>query len=205
VREALATEVRRATPADAGALTEMLARAFLDDPVAAWTCRPLARRRRLLEAMYAIRLRRLLAEHEVWTTPERSGAALWAMPGRRQSRLADDAAIAPRLLAPAILARLPLVAAGLAGMRRRHPRAAHWYLSLLGTDPDSRGRGIGSALLAPVLERCDRERVGAYLESSKERNVGFYARHGFRVVDELRLPRGPRMWLMWRDPDDPRR
>ena len=51
-----------------------------------------------------------------------------------------------------------------------------------------------------MLERCDREGVGAYLESSKERNVAFYGRHGFRVTGETRFPRGPRLWLMWRDP-----
>jgi hypothetical protein len=50
-----------------------------------------------------------------------------------------------------------------------------------------------------VLEECDRDGVGAYLESSKERNVDYYARFGFRVTEEVRLPRGPRMWLMWRD------
>jgi len=71
---------------------------------------------------------------------------------------------------------------------------------VLGTDPASQGRGIGSALLAPVLETCDRDGVGAYLESSKERNLAFYARHGFRMTGEVDLPRGPRVWLMWRDP-----
>jgi predicted GNAT family N-acyltransferase len=51
-----------------------------------------------------------------------------------------------------------------------------------------------------VLELCDSERLPAYLESSKERNVDFYARHGFRVTSELRLPKGPPMWPMWRSP-----
>ncbi len=54
--------------------------------------------------------------------------------------------------------------------------------------------------MEPMLQRCDDEGVGAYLESSKERNVAFYGRHGFRVTRELRFPRGPRLWLMWRDP-----
>ena len=71
---------------------------------------------------------------------------------------------------------------------------------MLGTEPASQGQGLGSAVLGPVLEQCDADGVGAYLESSKERNIDFYARHGFRVTDELRLLRGPRMWGMWRDP-----
>ena len=55
--------------------------------------------------------------------------------------------------------------------------------------------------MAPVLERCDDEGVPAYLESSKEKNVPYYERHGFRVTGELRLPKdGPPLWAMWRDP-----
>jgi hypothetical protein len=51
-----------------------------------------------------------------------------------------------------------------------------------------------------VLDQCDSDQVGAYLESSKERNIDFYARHGFRVLGEIELLRGPKMWKMWRDP-----
>jgi hypothetical protein len=61
-------------------------------------------------------------------------------------------------------------------------------------------RRAETAALGPVLERCDADGVGAYLESSKERNIDFSARHGFRVMSELRLPRGSRVWPMWRDP-----
>jgi ribosomal protein S18 acetylase RimI-like enzyme len=89
---------------------------------------------------------------------------------------------------------------GLARIDAHHPQEPHLYLSVLGTDPSAQGRGIGSALLTPALAQCDADGVPAYLESSKERNVAFYARHGFRVTEELDLPRGPRMWLMWREP-----
>jgi ribosomal protein S18 acetylase RimI-like enzyme len=90
---------------------------------------------------------------------------------------------------------------GLLGAQRLHPEdPPHWYLAILGTDPSAQGRGLGSAMMGPILEGCDREGLGAYLESSKERNVDFYARHGFRVTGERRLPRGPRLWPMWRDP-----
>jgi GNAT superfamily N-acetyltransferase len=82
-----------------------------------------------------------------------------------------------------------------------HPREPHYYLASLGVAPEAQGNGVGSRLLGPMLERCDREGVPAYLESSRDRNVPFYERHGFRVTDELRLPLGgPTLWLMWREP-----
>jgi ribosomal protein S18 acetylase RimI-like enzyme len=104
------------------------------------------------------------------------------------------------MLHPRLWRRAPLVGYGLLGIERHHPPAPpHWYLATLGTEPAAQGRGLGSTVLAPVLEECDRDGVGAYLESSKERNLDYYARFGFRVTRELRLPRGPRVWLMWRD------
>jgi ribosomal protein S18 acetylase RimI-like enzyme len=85
-------------------------------------------------------------------------------------------------------------------IERRHPVVPHYYLSVLGTDPEQQGGGIGSALLAPVLHRCDADGVAAYLECSKESNVAFYERHGFTVTDRVELPEGPPLWFMWREP-----
>jgi ribosomal protein S18 acetylase RimI-like enzyme len=195
-----APTVRRATPADVPALAQMLARAFLDDPVAIWSCKPNALRPVVLERFHATRLHQLLAHQEVWTTPELSSAALWAPPGRWRTTPRQDAALARCLLHHRLIARMPLIATGLLGVERRHPRRPpHWYLAVLGTDPAAQGQGLGSAMLRPVLEQCDADGIDGYLESSKERNIDFYARHGFRVTAELRLPRGPRIWSMWRE------
>ncbi len=193
--------MRRATPADVPALARALARAFLDDPVAMWSCRPDALRPTVLERFHSTRLQHLLPHQEVWTDPELSCAALWAPPGHWRTTPRQDLALTRCLLHPRLIPRLPLIATGLLGMERGHPRQPpHWYLAVLGTDPAAQGQGLGSAALRPVLEQCDNDGIGAYLESSKERNIAFYARHGFRVTKELRLTRGPRMWSMWREP-----
>jgi ribosomal protein S18 acetylase RimI-like enzyme len=199
--ESDARTVRRATAADLPTLTPMLVRTFMDDPVAVWACKWERLRPKMLEGMYTARLRQLLAHQEVWTNPGRSSAALWVPPDRWKTTLRQDAALIRSFLDPRLMARLPLLAVGLSGVQRKHPRTPpHWYLSLLGTDPDLQGRGFGSAVLQPVLEQCDGDGVGAYLESSKPRNLDFYARYGFRITGELQLPLGPTMWSMWRDP-----
>lgn len=199
--------VRVASDRDVPELAAMLARAFLDDPVAIWSCRAPRLLPSTLERFHATRLRQLMHHGAVWTTDGCASAAVWAPPGHWRTTAAEDLALSrtivrPRLLAhPRALAAVPLVGYGLLQTERRHPPfPAHWYLAVLGTDPGAQGRGLGSAVLAPILQACDADEVGAYLESSKERNLDFYARHGFRVTRELRLPRGPRVWAMWREP-----
>jgi len=196
--------VLRASARDVPALASMLARAFMDDPVAMWSCGPDALRPAVLDRFQASRLRQLLVHEEVWTTADLACAALWAPPGHVRTSTREDIQLASGLLHPRLLWRLPIVAKGLLDVQRHHPAdPPHWYLAVLGTDPSAQGQGLGSAVLGPVLQRCDADGVAAYLESSKERNVDFYARHGFRVTGELRLPRGPSMWPMWREPQPP--
>jgi GNAT superfamily N-acetyltransferase len=193
--------VRRATDADIPRLAGALARAFLDDPVAEWSCRPDRLRPKMLERFQTIRLRQLLGHDEVWTTDTLACAALWAPPKRWKSTPREDLAIGRVLAHPRLMWRMPLIASGFAGMEKAHPHSPpHWYLAVLGTEPNMQGQGLGSAVLAPVLEQCDRDGVAAYLESSKESNISFYARHGFRLTGEVKLPRGPKLWPMWRDP-----
>ena len=196
---ATAHQVRKATTADLPALARVLARAFLEDPVAKWSCPGERRRARANERFFAFRLRQLIGQEQVYTTPEVAGAALWALPDRWRMTAREALGLAP--LAPAMAWRLPRVMRGLVRVERAHPETPpHFHLAVLGTEPARQGEGIGSALLAPVLALCDRDHVPAYLESSKEANIAFYSRHGFRVTGELRLPKGPPVWPMWRSP-----
>jgi ribosomal protein S18 acetylase RimI-like enzyme len=176
----------------------MLARAFDDDPVIGWVFPDDAKRPRMARRLFAIRLEHLIDDEETYTAGNRGGA-LWALPGQWKISALQQLTMTARLLG-GLGVRTPRILGGLHEIERRHPNAPHYYLAVLGVDPDDQGQGLGSALMGPVLRSCDQDGVAAYLESSKERNVDFYARHGFRVTEELRLPGGPPVWLMWRDP-----
>lgn len=191
--------VREVTEEDRDALAGVLARAFDDDPVTRWVYGDGETRQAAAERFFDWQLGRLTGQDVSWTTTANEGAALWALPGRWRERPVELL----RLLAmtfSSVGRHAPRVLRGLAQIERRHPGEPHLYLAVLGVDPDRQGTGIGSALMAPGLELCDREGLPAFLETATERNVAFYTRHGFRVANELALPSGPPVWLMWREP-----
>jgi ribosomal protein S18 acetylase RimI-like enzyme len=194
--------VRHATPADVPALTGVLVRAFAADPLVAWAVRPDARRGDAHRRLFDLFLRRLTLPHgEVYTTTDLRGAALWTPPGTWRQGLWEQVAHLPDWLAIVGPRRVRRVFGPVDGLLRRHPHRPHFYLPILGVDPAVQGRGIGGALVQPVLTRCDREGVPAYLENTNRRNLAFYERRGFRVVAELALASGgPTVWPMWREP-----
>ncbi len=130
------------------------------------------------------------------------GVALWIPPG--EGLLAVERAAAGTLLAVPLRLRsaFPRFRAysewNFALQRRAHPGPS-LFLSGLGVDPAEQRRGIGSALLEAGLAR--EPGAAAVLLTNSERNIRFYERHGFAVVDELTIPRGgPRTWAMVRGP-----
>jgi len=191
--------VRRVRRDDRPRLAAVLARAFEDDPVMSWFFPDPSRRAAQNRRFFAMRLRQLLPHEETYTVEGELGAALWAPPDRWRLGTLDSLRMGISLL-PALGRRTGLITRGVDRIERSHPPAPHYYLAVLGTDPEAQGRGVGSALMRPVLDACDRDGIPAFLESSKERNIDFYARHGFRVTDEVRMPKGPPVWPMWRDP-----
>ncbi len=159
--------MRRATTADVAAITEMLVRAFDDDPVANYMFAGHRRRRRGLHSFFSTELGRHYLPHgHVYTTDDLSGAALWGPPDRERhpvQELLELLPTAPYLLSRHVLGALRLMFT----VERLHPNEPHWYLFTLGTAPQRQGKGVGSALLRTVLRHVDREGQPAFLESSK--------------------------------------
>ena len=80
------------------------------------------------------------------------------------------------------------------------PSDEHYYLGVIASDPDARGRGHGAAVLRPGLEAADAAGLKTFLETGTEDNLGFYARFGFAVTAELDLDDGTRIWCLTRPP-----
>jgi GNAT superfamily N-acetyltransferase len=185
-------------------MAEALSLAFHDDPVMQWLFGAKAPRpMRYAQPFFRREGARHLRHEHVFTIDGTPGAAYWDPPGHWKTDTRDILRMAPLMLR-GMGGRSVGALRGLGRMEAVHAQQpAHYYLAVLGTRPDRQGSGLGSALLAPILDRCDTEGIGAYLESSKEANIPFYRRHGFEVVGEVQFPSGPTLWPMWRDPQPP--
>lgn len=200
-REPIQAAVRKVRPADRQQLTAVMARAFDDDPIANWFAAQDRRRARRIYDFLDVAYRITAPGDELYTTDELQGAAYWTPPGKWKMGILQQLMLMPAMIRTASLKRVPAIMGGLNAIEKKHPHAPHYYLLALGVEPDLQGRGLGTLLMQPILERCDREGMAAYLESSKERNVPLYERNGFRVTEEFMVPNGgPKIWLMWRDP-----
>lgn len=69
----------------------------------------------------------------------------------------------------------------------------------LGVEPSRQGQGIGSWLIAPMLQRALSASLPCYLETMTELDVAFYRKNGFKVAREVDLIPGElHMWAMTR-------
>jgi ribosomal protein S18 acetylase RimI-like enzyme len=194
------TEVRKARTDDHPNVSRALTLAFFDDPVFEWIFSDVGRRRRAVPGFFDLFVAAFGPHDEIYTTDGAAGAALWLPPGAEMIAEDELAHFGQRLqeVAGTDASRLFEVSDM---MESNHPHEAHYYLNFVGVAPVHQGLGLGSALMSPVLDRCDRDGVPAYLEATTSRSRALYERHGFEVMGELACPGGgPSMWPMWRLP-----
>jgi ribosomal protein S18 acetylase RimI-like enzyme len=185
-----------------GEASDVLARAFQDDPAWVWLVPDPARRAQLLPWLFRIGFD-VTAADVYATAGSVVGAARWLPPGRSAMRVA--ATLRALLATPFRLgtATTGFLAYGRAveTLRMEVAPGPHWYLAGIGVEPASQRRGIGSALLVPGLDGAKRDGVPAVLLTNSEVNLTFYERNGFRVVREGDTPKGgPHAWAMVRRP-----
>jgi ribosomal protein S18 acetylase RimI-like enzyme len=124
------------------------------------------------------------------------GAALWLAPG-----VHPDGEALERLFRETVRPeRLGDLLATFEKMGEYHPEEPHWYLPMIGVEPNMQNKGLGSALMRHAVTRFDRDGVTAYLESSNSRNIPLYERFGFEVIGRIQIGSAPVVTPMLRRP-----
>ncbi len=206
--------------------SQVLSRAFFNDPMMLYYLPDPGVRLRVLPVFMRFMTRYCLAHGEVWTTPGLDGLACWLGPGQtglsawglvwagigvvplraawnflRQPQTDGSSPLSVRQL----IRRVSQAEGRLDEIHQQIVPGRHWYLMTLGVDSDRQGQGIGSRLIAPQLERARLAGLPCYLETGTELDVAFYIKNGFQVAhQEVIQPGNLNMWAMVRWPEEVR-
>ena len=185
-----------------GEASDVLARAFFDDPAWVWLLPDAQRRARLLPWLFRIGFDVTAADVYVTVGPL-LGAARWLPPGRPSMRVAATlrALVTTPLRLGVATAQFLAYGRAVEQMRADVARGPHWYLAGIGVEPSAQRQGVGGALLRPGVEAAAAARIPAVLLTNNEANLAFYEANGFAVVRQGRTPEdGPKAWAMVRRP-----
>lgn len=176
-------------PGQDRAVGAMLARAFDADLMMIHLLPDGDQRERRLPRFMTATVRHCARYGRVRVAGDMAGAACWLAPGQTDLKV-------PRMIRSGMMAmplrigldafrRMLALTAPVEAAHHRLVPGPHWYLQVLGTDPDQQGKGLGGALIAEGNGWADEAGVPVYLETMKKRNVDYYPRFGFAVAEVI--------------------
>lgn len=199
-------EVRALPRGEIGPASLVLARAFAADPFIGYFLADQRRRHLALPRFFSSVLHELIEQGAISAAlydGNLAGVAAWVPPdagspstlARVRSKV--DAAIVRALFPRAA----PRMLEGFTAIAEHHPEVRHWYLAFVGVEPSLQGRGIGKALIQPVIARADEDGDHCYLETPFPATHDFYRTLGFTLGPRLEPVVGaPPVWTMSRPP-----
>lgn len=188
--------VGRLRSPECGLASNLLARAFAEDPIITWFLYGRLRRRIAFPAFFRAVLEEMLPSGHLYAAHgdgKLIGVAAWLPPDAQEpDARARRSAARQRTLVRMLFPRASNgLFAGFAAMEQFHPADPHWYLAFVGVEPTIQSHGIGRSLLAPVLMIADQTATLCYLETPFPRTHKFYEQLGFMRQSELNPFVGP--------------
>jgi ribosomal protein S18 acetylase RimI-like enzyme len=195
--------IRKATFADVDKLVVSMANAFDNDPFINWLVRKDKHRKKGIEELFRAALNVLtLPFNEVVAVDNCAGAALWMPMENVKTTVSQQLRLLFPIIRIAGFSGLKRVVTCLDILEKAHPMdKKHLYFFFLGVDPSHQKKGLASAMIKTMLDRCDRDGLGAYLENTNPANRPLYESFGFKAIRELSVgPGSPILLAMYREP-----
>jgi GNAT superfamily N-acetyltransferase len=197
--------------AQISAASQVAAKAFSDDPVFNHlTSDDLELRFRAMTWLTSRSITYCAQYNQVYTTPDLRGVAAWLPPGAVPNTPLQLLQTLVRLQLYTLPWQVGWNRLGewinfLTAIEKAHHQdmgsSPHWYLAIMVVHPESQGKGLGSQLLQPILQRSGDEGLPCYLVTFTEQAVRFYLKNGFEVVRHQKLASNePPFWTLKRNP-----
>lgn len=177
----------QATANDKKAVVEMLAQSFRDNKSVQYLIPPNKSRWRRIKRLMAYSFDICSRFGYVWLSDDKKACALVVYPDRKRTSLQSIWWNVKLVLTCIGLARIGKAMKREAAVGRQHPSAPFCYLWFIGVQPNDQNKGVGSRLLQELIAWARSEERMIYLETSTQKNLPWYQKHGFEVYHQLDL------------------
>ncbi len=173
--------------------SQVLSRAFQNDPVIRWQFPNANKRLNTLHYFWEFALKIGIKYGEAYGTSETlEGIAVWRPPKKAKlsywKYIKNGAIKLPLKLGIKTTKRITFFQAVNDSIRNIYMKVPYWYLGPIAVDPKYQGKGFASMLLKPMLNRIDEQNLPIWLETNLERNVSFYEHFDFYKLEEIIIP-----------------
>jgi len=182
------SEYRQLTPADVEPAANVIAQAFVEDPLISFML-PIkgTRVKTLLKFFRAYGEISIRNWRGFGAGEPLQGIAFWKFPAQ------DPMSVSIRSLGkflPLLFTIYPIgyfrgkaILDRIDSLHHKYASEPHFYLDNLGVIPSSQGKGLSSKLIRPFLQMADQQKFIAYTDTVASVNVPFYEHFGFECVE----------------------
>lgn len=178
-----------------GRVVDVLTKSFDQEPLMNWMIKQDEQRPERLSRILTVAANVAAPYKESYLSDCGSGATIWFPPGKKPSPWGLVQMLA-LLVRDSGIRRLPQTLKVLGDVEKMHREKDFYLLWYIGVVPNMQRRGIGSGLIAPMLQKAKEEKVKVYVETADPANLPFYQRNVFSIYDQYEIPDGPKIWFL---------
>ena len=181
-------ECRQLILADVEQAAQVIAQAFVDDPLTSFMLPFKATRVKTLLKLFRVYGEINIKNGRGYGVGEPlQGVAFWKIPA--QGNLSISVKALGKFL-PLLFTMYPIgyyraraILNQIETLHNQHAAEPHFYLDNLGVLASARGKGLSSKLIRPFLKMADSQKVLAYTDTVTPSNVSLYEHFGFQCVE----------------------
>lgn len=179
------SRMKRAVKNQKSLIVEILSASFDDNKSVNFVVKQDKYRKERIRGLMEYSFKVCNAFGDVWISDDAQACALVLHPDRKRLTLSGILWDAKLALSVIGISRVGQVLNRESKIKSLHPNGQFSYLWFIGVSPEFQGKGKGGKLLEEIIHESEAQGRPIYLETSVDRNIPWYKKHGFEIFKTL--------------------